>query len=62
MRGNGNANGDLYALEVGDLHALITHSSVNRRVRKTVSLLRNARNRLAHREHMPYETVRRLVY
>lgn len=57
MRAEGDSQGDPFALELGDLLRLFGRRGASRQVRKTVLLLREARNELAHRRHIPLPTV-----
>ena len=61
MRGAGYVQDDPFVLEVGDLHALFDRPGADRQVRQSVSRLRVARNRLAHRERMSWERILALV-
>ena len=61
MRADGDGQGDPFALELGDLFRLFVRRGADRHVRRTVEHLRDVRNELAHRRHIPYSAVVDLV-
>ena len=61
LRDAGKAQDDPFALEVGDLHALFDRRGADRHVRRSVKRLRNARNSLAHRRLLPWDSVLEMV-
>lgn len=61
MRAAGDGQGDPFALELGELFTLFLRRGADRRVRKTVGRLRDVRNELAHRRHLPFQKVESLI-
>lgn len=61
MRAEGDNQSDPFALELGELLRLFGRRGANRQVRKSVRLLRDSRNELAHRRHIPLPTVLELT-
>ena len=61
MRADGDGQGDPFALELGDLLRLFVQRGADRHIRRTVERLRDVRNELAHRRHVPYSAVVDLV-
>ena len=57
MRANGNGEEDPFGLELGELHKLFSRRGAHRRIRKTVSSLRDIRNELAHRRHVRHTKI-----
>ena len=55
------SDADPYSLEIGELAELFGQGGADRNVRRDVKRLRDARNRLAHREHLAPETIFRLI-
>lgn len=61
MRMNGDGQGDPFALELGEMFSLFVRRGADRHIRRTVKHLRDVRNELAHRRHVPYSTVVDLI-
>ncbi len=61
MRADGDGQGDPFSLELGDLFRLFVRRGADRNVRRTVERLRDVRNELAHRLHVPYSAVLNLI-
>lgn len=61
MRANGAERSDPFDLELPDLHRAFAKRRISRDGSKSLSLMRSARNRLAHGDHLALSTVMRLM-
>ena len=61
MRIDGDGQSDPYDIEVGELYELFARRGGHRGIRKTLQCLRHGRNVLAHRQHLSYERVLKLI-
>ena len=61
LRAKGDYQSDPYSLEIGELYEIFRHRLATKRIREAFKLLRHARNRLAHKSHMQFDEIKRLI-